>query len=126
MPLIFQMREGLMLARFYGAVTAEDFWRLDQLAREADSRLEANPDRILDISDADWGLVESELVRNMAAIREKEPMKNHVKAAIVAPKPEQYGIARMFQALNQNPAVEVQIFTDAPGAYEWLGRVQPG
>ena len=120
------MREGLMLARFYGAVTAEDFWRLDQLAREADSRLEANPDRILDISDADWGLVESELVRNMAAIREKEPMKNHVKAAIVAPKPEQYGIARMFQALNQNPAVEVQIFTDAPGAYEWLGRVQPG
>ena len=126
MPLIFQMREGLMLARFYGAVTAEDFWRLDQLAREADSRLEANPDRILDITDADWGLVESELVRNMAAIREKEPMKNHVKAAIVAPKPEQYGIARMFQALNQNPAVEVQIFTDAPGAYEWLGRVQPG
>ena len=126
MPLIFQMREGLMLARFYGALTAEDFWRLDQLAREADSRLEANPDRILDISDADWGLVESELVRNMAAIREKEPMKNHVKAAIVAPKPEQYGIARMFQALNQNPAVEVQIFTDAPGAYEWLGRVQPG
>jgi NAD(P)H-flavin reductase len=125
MPLIFNLREGLMETKLHGAVTAEDLLRLDQLAREADSRLEASPNRILDISDATWGLVNSELVRSMAAIREREPMKNHVKAAIVAPKPEQYGIARMFQALDENPALEIQIFKDAPSAYEWLGRKQP-
>jgi len=125
MPLIFNLREGLMETKLHGAVTAEDLLRLDQLAREADSRLEASPNRILDISDATWGLVNSELVRSMAAIREREPMKNNVKAAIVAPKAEQYGIARMFQALDENPALEIQIFKDASSAYEWLGRKQP-
>jgi len=119
------MREGLMEASFHGAITANDFWRLDQLSREADARLEASPDRILDISDATFELVEAELVRGMAVIREKEPLKNNVKAAIVAPKPEQYGMARMFQALNHNPALDIRIFTDAPSGYEWLGRKPP-
>jgi hypothetical protein len=119
------MREGLMEARLHGDVTAEDFWQLDQFAREADSRLEASPDRILDISDGNWAQIQSELVRVIAVIREKEPLKNKVKAAIVAPKLEQYGIARMFQTLNQNPALEINIFKDAPSAYGWLGREQP-
>ena len=125
MPLHFQMREGLMEARFDGAITAKDFWRLDQLSREADAQLPASPDRILDISDATFELVEAELVRGIAVVREKEPLKNNVKAAFVAPKPEQFGMARMYQALNQNPALDIRIFKDAPSAYEWLGRKPP-
>jgi hypothetical protein len=38
----------------------------------------------------------------------------------------QYGIARMFQSLNNNPWITIQIFEDRPSAMKWLDEVEAG
>lgn len=64
----------------------------------------------------------------VASIRRAAPLKNAVKSAIVAPQPIQYGFARMFQTLNDNPRINLQVFSDRASAMEWLvaGRPQAG
>jgi hypothetical protein len=57
----------------------------------------------------------------VASRRRKAPLKNKVKSAIVAPRLDQFGFARMFATLNDNPNIEIQIFNDRDRALEWLG-----
>jgi len=47
-------------------------------------------------------------------------LKNYIKSAIVANNPSQFGFARMFQTLNDNPQIEIRIFPAAESAMEWL------
>lgn len=48
------------------------------------------------------------------------PLKNRVKSAIVAQRPVDYGMARMFEMLIQNPQIEVRVFRDGESARQWL------
>ena len=122
MALTFEIRDGLMEIKFHGDVLADDFLRLVDLMQAAESRLEVSPDRILDFSESSFmHLATFELI-NFATRRNYALLKNEVKAAIIAPKPEQYGHARLVQTYNQNPKIKVRVFNDAASAYEWLGR----
>jgi hypothetical protein len=122
MALTFQIRDGLIELTFRGDIMAKDIVQAVVLVRDAEAELDVSPDRISDLSDTNLGRLETEDVREFAHQRNTVPMKNKVKSAIIAPKPEQFGLARLFQAHNENPMVEVQVFRDATSAYDWLGR----
>jgi hypothetical protein len=122
MPLSFKIRDGLIEITFRGNITAKDIVQAVVLVRDAEAELAVAPDRISDLSDTNLSGLEAEDVREFAHQRNAVPMKNKVKSAIIASKPEQFGLARLFQAHNENPMVEVQVFRDATSAYEWLGR----
>ena len=124
MPLSFKIRDGLIEITFRGDIMAKDIVQAVVLVRDAEAELEVSPDRISDLSDTNLGRLEAEDVREFAHQRNGVPTKNKVKSAIIAPKPEQFGLARLFQAHNENPLVEVRVFRDAATAYEWLGRGQ--
>ena len=113
-----------MQVTFLGKVTGEDLQRLADTYRDVESRMEVTPDRITDLSDwiVDALVVESSEVRAFAVKRQLAQLKNKVKSAIIAPKPEQYGLARMFQAYNDNQAIEITVFKDSASAYKWIGR----
>jgi hypothetical protein len=42
--------------------------------------------------------------------RRTQRFANSIKSAVVASRPVQVGFARMYQTLNTNPQVEIQIF----------------
>ena len=55
-----------------------------------------------------------------AAKRRGAPLKNPVKSAIVAGDAVQFGFARMYQALNEHPYLQVEIFQSEAVALAWL------
>lgn len=122
MALSFQIRDGLIEISFRGEIVAKDIVEAVVLVREAEAGLAVAPDRISDLSDTNLSRLEAEEVREFAHQRNVVSLKNKVKSAIIAPKPEQFGLARMFQAHSENPMMEVQVFRDAASAYAWLGR----
>jgi len=127
MAIQFQIRDGLAEVSFHGDVTTTDLRQLLETYKDLESRLETTPDRVADLSAAQTLNFETSHLREFALVREAARLKNRVKSAIIAPSLEQFGLARMFQAYNQNPAIEIMIFKDAPSAYAWLGRVpKPG
>ena len=88
-------------------------WKLEE-------SLATSPDRLTDLSQADGSLMSFMTVEDYAAKRRVAPLKNHVKSAIVTATQLQYGLARMFQTLNDNPMIEIKLFDDRAKAIEWL------
>jgi hypothetical protein len=52
--------------------------------------------------------------------RRTQRFANSIKSAVVASHPVQVGFARMYQTLNTNPQVEIQIFATLAEAEAWL------
>jgi hypothetical protein len=122
MPITFQLRDGLVEVFLNGKLTAADFEGLAESYRDAESRLEVTPDRVSDLTEADFSDLESNDLVHFAQQRKIARLKNPVKSAIIAPSPGQYGMARVFQTCNDNPFIEIRLFKDAASAYEWVGR----
>jgi hypothetical protein len=92
-----------------------------ETARDLESRLEVRLGHLTDLSDASLvDLSTSDLVA-LAEGRKGARFKNKIKSAIIAPRPLEYGLARMFMTFNQNPAIEIMLFRDSAGAQAWLG-----
>ncbi|HEV2694332.1 MAG TPA: hypothetical protein VG347_15675 [Verrucomicrobiae bacterium] len=125
MPITSQIRDGLLEAFFQGDVDMEDFQSYAEHLAEIEARLAVTPDRLTDLSAGNLVQMDADRLRRFGATRTVTVLKNKVKSAIVAPKPDQYGLARMFQTFNENPLIEIKIFRDAPAAYAWLGHQPP-
>jgi hypothetical protein len=105
---------------FQGRITFQDFEDIANESEKVEAQYSVSPDRILDFSLSDGLDLPSSALEVYADRRRKAPLKNHIKSAVVAPSPLFYGLSRMFQALNDNPQITVQIFTDKNRALEWL------
>lgn len=121
MALEVDLSSGILEIRFSGSVGADDFVRLGQEVVAWESRLPTSPDRITDFTattalDADFAAIE-----RIAQVRNDHPPKNQVRSAVVAPRPVQYGVARMFQSMNTCASVEMRVFPDRASAVRWLG-----
>jgi len=122
MAIKCQLCDGLLHTTLQGRITTEDFRQALEINRDIETRLEITPDRITDLSAADASGLNTSQVMDIAIARRQARLKNKVKSAFVAPKPEQFGLARVFQTYNDNPAIEIMVFKDAASAYKWLGR----
>jgi hypothetical protein len=78
------------------------------------------PHRLTDLSGAEGLNLNFESVWSLASKRRGLKFPNVFKSAIVAPKPSQMGFARMFQTLNDNPQITIQIFPDRVSALQWI------
>jgi hypothetical protein len=125
MAIQFNMRGGWVEVIMQGNVTNDDLRQLLASYNEAEARLPVTPDRITDLSQAVMTAIDAGQLREFSLARQAAQLKNNVKSAIIAPEPEQYGLARMFQAFNQNPKIEICLFRDAASAYTWIGRPMP-
>jgi hypothetical protein len=122
MPFNFDIRDGLIEITCHGELTADDLLGVAELMGKAEARLEVAPDRIMDLSNAVLRALKASQLRDVAYHRRMATLKNRVKSAIIAPEPEQFGMARMFLAHNQNPSIDIMVFKDSASAYAWLGR----
>jgi hypothetical protein len=107
-----------------GALTGND---LSRLAAEADA-IEADfdrvPHRITDMTGVTVMEVGYPEVRAFALHRRTLQFPNTFKSAILVRSKVQFGIARMFQSLNDNSWITIQIFEDRTEAGAWLREAE--
>jgi hypothetical protein len=121
-----QMVQGIVYLTFRGHVTAEDIRDMTDLLTKIETKAKVSPDRIADLSLIEGVSLNFSAIENYATARRTAPLKNKVKAAIVAPRPLQYGFARMFQTLNVNPDIGMEIFTDRNSGLAWISAGKGG
>jgi hypothetical protein len=106
--------------RFVGAVSSQDIRDCLAELEQIESRSTPVPDRITDLSESEMVNISFDVLDELARRRTTTVLKNKVRSAIFAPRPVQYGLARMFQTLNDNPNIVVHVFWDGGHARNWL------
>ena len=115
-----KIAQGIVYLTFRGYVTAEDIRDMVDLLAKIETESKVSPDRIADLSSIEGISLNFSAITDYSANRRKAPLRNKVKAAIMAPHPLQYGFARMFQTLNDNPDINMEIFTDKDSSLAWI------
>jgi len=78
------------------------------------------PHRITDMTDVTELEIGFPDIVALAETRRRLKFPNSFKSAIIAPRSEHYGYARMFQTLNDNPQISIGVFTDKAAAHQWI------
>jgi len=118
MPFEIHDEGGYYFARLFGVLDRAD---LNAMVAEIE-RLEdvVAKDRLTDLTAVEHVDVGFEEVFGLAMKRAQRVIPAPIRSAIVADKPIQFGFARMFQMLNDNPRVLIRIFGSLPEAQQWL------
>jgi hypothetical protein len=77
-------------------------------------------DRLTDLTALDRIDVGFEEVFALAVKRGERKVSAPIRSALVANRPVQFGFARMFQMLNDNPRIQIRIFGNLEEAQRWL------
>jgi hypothetical protein len=111
-----------MFARVYGVFTAPE---LNHLAAEAEIAEAANPvalDRITDLTAVERLEVGFREIFYFALRRSTQRFSRVVKSAIIVQEPAQLRIARIYEALNENPQIQIRILQSVTEAKEWFAE----
>ena len=77
-------------------------------------------DRITDLTAVECFDVGFREIYYFAIRRSAQRFSRVVKSAIVVHDPEQQGIARVYEALNENPQIQIRILRSVTEATEWF------
>jgi hypothetical protein len=123
MPFEIRDEGGFHSARLFGVLDRDD---LDAVTAEVERLEDAGTlqDRITDLTGLDRIDVGFEEVFALAHKRALRPIRSPIRSALVACKPVQFGFARMFQMLNDNPLIQIRIFGSLQEAQQWLRSSQ--
>ena len=105
--------------RLFGALDRAD---LDAVMTEVERLEDAGVlrDRLTDLTALDHIDVGFEEVFALAVKRGERKVSAPIRSALVANRPVQFGFARMFQMLNDNPRILIRIFGNLAEAQRWL------
>lgn len=78
------------------------------------------PDRLVDMSDVVSTGATFALAILAARVRGVQRFPNAFRSALVSPRVEVAGFARIFRALNRNPQIHVEVFERVADAEAWL------
>lgn len=120
MPVSVKYDGQVIELRLVGKVAGSELLSLLREALAIEEREAVTPNRMIDLREADTAEIRFNDVVSIAEVRRKTKLRNHVKSAILAKTNVQYGIARTFQAINDNPQIAVQVFRDEAEARAWL------
>lgn len=91
-------------------------------ALRLETELKRSPDRIADLSQVKELTLRYDDIMRMKYARDTAPWHNPFKICAVATTPVQYGLARMFQMVNERSDIPFEIFPTREAALEWLSR----
>lgn len=78
--------------------------------------------QLVDVRSAGLKALSAEAVRSLAdRAEELDPVLGFGKVAVVVSQDLHYGLARMYQAMSEGSAREVEVFRDPDSALSWLG-----
>lgn len=120
MSLALHWDGELLRIEFSGTVTTGDLALLIREVLALETRLGHAPPRLSNLTAVERLEIAFGDVDRIARSRREVHLPNPIKSAVVAPQSVHYGIARMFQTLNDHPKVTVRIFPDEESALAWL------
>ena len=119
MPFEISDEGNFHSARLFGVLDRADLNALiEEVERLEDQGLLA--DRLTDLTALDRIDVGFEEVFALAMKRGERKVLTPIRSALVANRPVQFGFARMFQMLNDNPRIQIRIFGNLEEAQQWL------
>jgi hypothetical protein len=119
MPFEISDEGNFHSARLFGVLDRADLNALiEEVERLEDQGLLA--DRLTDLTALDRIDVGFEEVFALAMKRGERKVLTPIRSALVANRPVQFGFARMFQMLNDNPRIQIRIFGNLEEAQRWL------
>ena len=106
-------------ARLFGVLDRAD---LNAVMKEVERLEDAGwvGDRVTDLTALERIDVGFEEVFALAMQRAERKVTVPIRSALVANRPVQFGFARMFQMLNDNPRIQIRIFGNLEEARQWL------
>ena len=120
MPYDIAFDGKLIRVAMLGLVTKEELFTFIAALAALEETLEPVPDRIVDLTRVVDRQADFDAVFAIGGVRERKAFPNSFRSAFVAPSPMSYGFARMFQTLNTNPQIDLQIFRTLAEAESWL------
>lgn len=105
---------------FTGVVTGTDLRDLAAQVHDHERELGRVPDRVVDMSDMLATSGSFNLAILAARVRGVQRFPNAFRSALVAPRIEVAGFARIFRILNRNPQIQVEVFEQMDDAEAWL------
>jgi len=106
--------------RLFDTVTSQDFAQCIAEVYKIEAECIDIPDRILDIRDVSDFELHFSTMFPFTEARKKMVLPKDIKTAIIVNQPLQIGLARMYQSLNTNPRVSIQIFSTLADAESWV------
>ena len=122
MAIEVRMVDDIMHVRLHGALTSEDLLVLGNEVLAIEHAMAVPPSRITDMTGLESLQIAFPEIHALAERRRTMPLAAPIKSAIVAGTDVQYGMARMYQTLNDHPEITLEIFRDRAAALEWLAR----
>ena len=119
-----QLGEPYCRVWFSGKLTGADLRDVADQFREHESELGFIPDRLVNMSDMIATGATFNLAILAARVRGVQRFPNKFRSALVAPRVEVAGFARIFRILHRNPQIEVRVFTELAEAERWLGETR--
>jgi hypothetical protein len=120
MPYRYSLDGPYIRVWFTGVLTGRDLREVADELRPHESELGHVPDRLVDMSDVVTTGATFELAILAARVRGVQRFPNTFRSALVSPKVEVAGFARIFRALNRNPQITVEVFERVADAEAWL------
>ena len=120
MPFELTTPGAILFARVFGVFTARELNRLATAAEIAESTHAVPLDRVTDLTAVERFEVGFREIYGFAIRRSAQRFSRVVKSAIVVQEPAQFGIARLYETLNENPQIQIRIVRSVTEATEWF------
>jgi len=122
MPFELTTPGHVLFARVFGVFTAPE---LNHMAAEAEIAEASHPvslDRITDLTAVEQFEVGFREIYYFALRRSLRRFSRVVKSAIIVQEPVQLGMARVYEALNENPQIQIRILRSVTEAVVWFAE----
>ena len=116
----FKSQVGYVLLRLYGKMEVRDLYEIAKHLDAAEQPGRPSPHRFIDMTEVEEVSLNFDNMHGFTSGRSGVKLKNMVRVAVVTKNIVQFGLARMFQTLNQQPQTEVSVFHDQETARRWL------
>ncbi len=125
MALELKIKDGYVDLKLDGRLTAAEIRQVIAFLNQVESTAAASPHRLIDITEVFDLQLDFTVLHDLASQRRAVKLKNPVRSAVVARTSEQYGMARMFEMLNQQLDTEIAVFENSVSALRWLFATAP-
>lgn len=109
-----------MRIRLYDTLTDADLRGLADAVMAIEATLETTPSRVADMTGLTRFDVGFNGVDALASRRRETPVVGATRTALLVGNELQFGVARMYQTLNDHPQITTEIFRDLDAALQWI------
>ena len=118
-------RDGIVHIVYSGTVIQQDIEDPVSILEELEAKTERAPNRLVDLTRVTRLDVGFNDVLTFANRRRAQRFRSPFKIAALTYDPVTTGFAQMYQALNDNPQITIEVFSDRDEALRWLTESGP-